>query len=113
MAKRTWAFLPMSGWGWWSIGLIVVMPVLFFLGMSFTDSLYAAVPAGGTLLKDIAARPALALSMLAGFGAGIAALVTGLLGILQKKERGLLVYVSSLIGALVVLYLAAELLFPH
>jgi len=55
----------------------------------------------------------LALSMLVGFGAGISALVTGLISILKKKERALLVYVSTLVGAGLTLFLIAEFLFPH
>ena len=112
MAKRTWALLPKSGWGWWSIGLIVVMPVLFFLGMFFASGMYAAVPAGGNLLKDIAVRPGLVLSMLAGFAAGAAAFIIGLLAIIRRKERALLVYLSSLIGAVVILLVAGMMLFP-
>jgi hypothetical protein len=45
--------------------------------------------------------------------AGIAAFITGLLAIIRQKEHALLVYISSSIGALLVLFLAGELLFPH
>ena len=37
-------------------------------------------------MEDIAARPALALSMLAGMAAGIAAFVTGLVAIVRKEK---------------------------
>ena len=97
----------------WSVVLIVAMPSLFTIGMSFTDTVYKGVPSGRTIPADIVARPALALTMLAGMGAGISAFITGLVGIIHQKERGILVYVSSLLGALAILYLAGELLFPH
>lgn len=105
--------MPITSLGKWSAGLIVAMPLLFVIGMSFTNSLYQSVPAGGTILADIAARPALALTMLAGMVAGISAFITGLLAIIRQKEHALLVYVSSSIGALLVLFLAGEILFPH
>ncbi len=105
--------MPKTNLGKWSVVLIPVMFVLFFIGSSLTDSLYESVPAGDTLFADIIGRPALALSMLVGFGAGISALVTGLISILKKKERALLVYVSTLVGAALTLFLIAEFLFPH
>jgi hypothetical protein len=99
--------------GKWSLGLIIAMPLLFTIGMSFTDTLYESVPAGGTILRDIVSRPALALTMLAGMASGVSALVTGLIAIIKQKERGLLVYASTLVGALLTLFLIAEVAFPH
>ena len=61
----------------WSVVLIVAMPLLFVIGSSFTDTLYQGVQSGRTILGDIVARPALALTMLAGMGAGISAFITG------------------------------------
>jgi hypothetical protein len=113
MTKRSWRILPISTLGKWSVGLIVAMPLLFIIGTSFRNSLYKSVPAGSTILADISARPVLALTMLAGMAAGILAFITGILAIIQQKEYALLVYVSSLIGALLVLFLAGEILFPH
>jgi hypothetical protein len=113
MTKRSWRIMPITTLGKWSVGLIVAMPLLFFVGTSFTNSLYKSVPAGGTILADIAARPALALTMLAGMTAGISAFITGLLTIIRQKEYTLLVFVSSFVGALLVLFLAGEILFPH
>jgi hypothetical protein len=104
---------PGSKLGWASIGLIVTMPVLFFIGGSFTNTLYRDVPAAGTILTDIVARPALALTMLAGMGAGIAAFITGLLAIILKKENTLLVYLAIAIGALLLVFLAGEFISPH
>ena len=112
MTKQTLKILPITSLGKWSVGLIVAMPLLFIIGTAFTNSLYKSVPAGGTILADIAARPALALTMLAGMVAGISAFITGLLAII-KKENALLVYVAGVIGALLLVFLAGEILFPH
>lgn len=50
--------------------------------------------------------------MLAGVAAGISSFVTGLLAIVRQKEYTLLVFVSTLIGALVGLFVAVIMLFP-
>jgi hypothetical protein len=104
---------PKTALGKWSVGLIVVMPILFIIGTSFVNSIYKSVPAGNTILADIAARPALALTMLAGMVAGISAFVTGLLAAIREKEKALLVYVAIVVGALLLLFLCGEIIFPH
>ncbi len=113
MTKRQWGILPITALGKWSVGLIVAMPILFIIGSFLANSLYTSIPAGDTILADIAARPALALTMLAGMAAGISAFITGLLAIIRRKDNALLIYVASVIGALLVLLLASEILFPH
>ena len=96
-----------------SAARIVVMPILFVIGSSFAGSLYESVQAGQTILADITARPFLALTMLAGMVVGISGFVTGILAIVKQKENALLVYISTVIGGLLMLYLIAELAFPH
>lgn len=105
--------LPKTKLGWWSLGLAAAMPILFFIGISFTNLLYESVPAGGTILKDITVRPALALTMLAGMASGISAFITGLITIISQKERALLVYGATLIGVLLIIFLFGEFIFPH
>ena len=105
--------MPKSNLGKWSLGLIIVMPILFFIGSSFTNTLYESVPSGNTILADIGNRPALALTMLAGFASGISAFITGLISIIQRKERNILVYAATVLGAGMILFLIAEFLFPH
>lgn len=105
--------MPITMFGKWSVGLILVMPILFVIGTSFADSLYESVPAGRTIPADIVARPALALTMLAGMVSGVSAFVTGLLAIIKHKENALAVYGSVAIGTLLVLFLIGEIVFPH
>ena len=112
MAQSSWRILPKTALGRWSVVLIVAMPVLFLIGTSLAGSTYASVPAGDTLFADIAARPALALAMLSGMISGIAAFITGLLAVVRQKETGLLVYASTLVGALVTLLMAGQIIFP-
>lgn len=91
----------------------MAMPVLFFVGSSFTNSLYKSVPAGESISEDIAGRPALALTMLAGMVAGISAFITGFVAIIRQKERALLVYLSTTLGMLLILFLADEMVSLH
>ena len=113
MKKQPWRILPETRLGKWSIGLIIAMPILFFVGTTFTNLLYPSTTAGETILADIAARPALALTMLAGMAAGISAFITGIASIIRQKENALLVYASTVIGALLLLFLAGEFISPH
>ena len=113
MTEKSWRIMAKTRLGYWSVGLIIAMPLLFILGFLFAKYSYQSIPAGGTILEDISTRPALALSMLSGMLAGISALITGLLAIFRHRERAFLVYVSSSIGALLVLYLGIEIMFPH
>ena len=107
------SFIPKTTLGRWSVGLIVAMPVLFFIGQSLLNLLYKSVPAGNTILEDIAERPALALTMLAGMVSGISAFIAGLIAMVKQKERALLVYAAIIIGALLIIFLLGEILFPH
>lgn len=104
---------PNTKIGKWSLGLIIAMPILLFTGSSFTRTLYKSVPAGRTILEDITKRPALSLIMLSGMAAGVSAFIAGLIAIIRKKERALLIYVATLIGMLFTLFLLCEMLFPH
>ena len=113
MSKRSWRLMPGTALGWWTVGLIVAMPILFFIGSSFSNSLYELVPAGRTILADIAGRPCLVLTMLAGMVTGIAAFIVGLIAIVKHKENALLVYAATVIGGLLILLLIGQIAFPH
>jgi len=105
--------LPKTKLGRWSLGLAAAMLALLLIGMSFTNLLYESVPSGNTILEDITLRPALALTMLAGMFSGVSAFIIGLIAIIKQKERALLVYVSTSVGAFLTIFLLGELIFPH
>lgn len=113
MPKKPFGFLPGSTAGWWSVILIGIMLILFGFGSSFADTLYESTAAGSTILEDISARPILALTMLAGMASGASAFIVGLFAILKLKEKSLLVYLATALGGLEIIYLTAELAFPH
>lgn len=105
--------MPKTTLGKWSVGLIAIMPVLFFIGGSFANLLYTSVPAGNSIAEDIVGRPALAITMLAGIVSGILSFITGLIAIKRQKEHAFLVYGATLIGLLLLLFLIGEVLFSH
>jgi len=105
-------FLPKSNLGKLSIGLIVMVPILLYIGISFVD-FYESVPTGKTIPNDIVARPGVALPMLAGFISGIAAFICGIISIIRKKDYSVFVFISTVLGFFVLLWVFAEILFPH
>ncbi|MEJ2487560.1 MAG: hypothetical protein P8Y68_17700 [Anaerolineales bacterium] len=105
--------MPRTNPGKWSVGLILAMFLFFVIGSSLPNALYKSAPEGSTLLDDIVHRPLLALSMLAGVCSGISALITGIVAVLKRKERSILVFGSTLVGAAVTIFVAAMFLFPE
>ena len=98
--------MPKTKLGKWSVRLIATFFVLlgiFFLlvksgqrgGMGFFDNLWLAIPGLGEAFT------------------GIAAFFTGIVALVKDKERSLLVFVSTAIGAFVLWFVSMEILFPH
>ena len=105
-------FIPKSILGKWSVALIIAMPIFFYIGMSFV-SFYESVPAGKTIPHDIVGRPGVALLMLSGFVCGIAAFFIGMVGIIRKKDRSVLIFLSTAMGFLTLLWCLTQIVFPH
>ena len=104
--------VPKTTLGKWSVVLIVATPVFLYIGMSFV-SFYESVPAGKTIPHDIVVRPGVALSMLAGFISGIVAFFVGIIGITKEKDHSILIFLSTVLGFLVLLWCLAQILFPY
>ncbi len=103
---------PKTKLGAWSVALLAAMGLLFFLGSRLVG-VYQSVPAGETILEDVYRRPGVAMSMLAGFAAGIAAFAVGLLAVIYRRDRALLVVAAVLVGGLLVSLLVGEIVWPH
>jgi len=103
-------FVPKSGLGKCSIGLIAMVPILFFIGISFV-SYYKSVPAGKTILRDIAARPGVSLAMLGGFVSGITAFFCGIIGITKRKDYSVLAFISTIVGFFVLVWCLVQFVF--
>ena len=97
------AILPKTALGKWSIGLAGSFIVFFALvsvlgatgqegGETFFSNLYLAIP-----------------GLIAGVS-GIAAFITGIISIIFMKERALLVFVSTAIGLLLILFILSDFL---
>ena len=105
-------FALKSSLGKWSVGLIVIFPILLYIGMSDVN-FYRSIPAGSTIMQDIIVRPKVALPMLAGFVFGIASFFTGIIGILRKKDNSIFVFLSTAIGFFVLLWCLSQFLFSY
>jgi hypothetical protein len=95
--------LPKTALGKWSIGLAISFIVFFALvsvlgatgqegGETFFSNLFLAIPG---LIAAVSA---------------FAAFLTGLIDIIFMKERALLVFVSTAIGLLLILFILGDLL---
>jgi len=91
--------------GKWSLGLASA-----FFGFLGLFALFVALGerGGDTFFSNLILAPP---TLLAGIS-GIGAFVTGIISIL-RGERSILVYVSTIIGLLVLLWTLAEIVFPH
>ena len=105
-------FAPKHNLSKWSIGLMIISPILFYIGMSFVD-FYESISAGKTILNDVIARPVLVLSMLGGFFSGIVAFLCGIISIIKKKDYSVFVFISTILGFFILLWVLAEILFQH
>lgn len=99
-------FMPRTKLGEWSAILIVVMLVSLAMFYSFVS---AGERGGMTFFSNLL----LAIPMLIAGISGIAAFVIGLITMIKYRERSVLVYITSAIGLFVLVFVSAEVLFPH
>ena len=98
--------LPKTSWGKWSVGLIAV----FILFLVLFVILVASGQRGGeTFFSNLL----LTVPMLLAVTCGVAAFVTGLIGIIKSKERSILVYLAILIGLYILVFCLGEVLAHH
>ena len=98
--------MPKTVSGKWSVWLIVAFVVLLVLFFIFV----AAGERGGEEFFD---NLLLAVPMALAGACGIASFFTGLIGVIRSRERSILVYPAILIGLCVLLWVLAEVIFPH
>ncbi len=93
--------MPKTKLGKWSVRFLGLFAVLFVIsqiivatgqegGETFFDNLYISVPMTLTLLS------------------GVLAFVFGLISIVKSKERSILVIIATLIGLLILIFVAGE-----
>jgi len=101
--------LPKSVLGKFSVGFILLAPLLFQIGNSFVTMLYDSVPSGDTIFQDLQGRPLLVIAMLLGNLSAILSFLFGILGVIKKRERALLVYISTVLGGLFTIFIIMQL----
>lgn len=84
-------FKPKSSLGKWSLGIIIVSPILFYLVLNYL------------LLED----PLTTGGIIYG-----SAFLFGIIGILRKKDYSVFVFLSTLIGLFILLFVLQQVLFP-
>ena len=82
-------FKPKSSLGKWSLGIIILSLLLFYFSLTLIKE---PLIIGGTIYGG--------------------AFICGILGILWKKDYSVLVFLSTLIGLLILLFVLQQELFP-
>lgn len=98
--------IPKTKMGCWSAILIlcffvffVIMQIFVFLGMRGGETFFDNLP--------------LSMCALFMFLCGVGSFVLGVVSILRYKERSIIIFISAIIGLLVLLFLLGELFIPH
>ena len=89
--KTRITILPKTSWGWWSFGLVIAIILLFGGVLDQILALFGVVevPAGSALERNLSI----------GFAViSAAACITGLIGVLRRAERSILVFLTMAIG---------------
>ena len=97
------SILPKSSLGKWSVGLaaaFILLSILFAV----------LVGLGGVRPGQI---PLIMIATVTFGISGIAAFVTGLIGIIKNKERSILVFLAVAAGFFCLTFFLGEFLFPH
>lgn len=98
--------MPKTLLGKWSVKLIIV----FFLFLAVFYLMVTSGQRGGDLFFS---NLWLTVPMLIAAASGIAAFITGIVSIIKNRERSILVFISTALGLFILLFVSAEILFPH
>ena len=98
--------LPKTPLGKWSVGLFAALILFLVLFIILVSS---GQRGGETFFSNLL----LTVPMLLAGTCGVAAFVTGLIGIIKSKERSILVYLAILIGFDILVFCLGEVLVPH
>lgn len=104
--KKGW-FFPKTKLGKWSVLLIILFFLMLFVFWVLVG--LVGMRGGETFFSNIP----LALTGISMAILGISSFFTGIISIIKKKERAVLVFISTVIGLFILWFVSAELLFPH
>ena len=100
------SILPKSHLGKWSTRLIAAF-VVFFVEFQLLVAL--GQRGGETFFSNLA----LTIPILLAGTSGVLAFLTGLTGVIRKREQSILVFLAMLVGLFVLLFSIGEVMFPH
>ncbi|MGD0353113.1 MAG: hypothetical protein ABSB38_06420 [Dehalococcoidia bacterium] len=98
--------LPKTSLGKWSVGLIAAFILFLVL---FIILVVSGQRGGETFFSNLL----LTVPMFLAGTCGVAAFVTGLIGIIKSKERSILVFLAIFIGFDILVFCLGEFLVPH
>lgn len=104
-------FVPKTNLGKWSVRLIIAFFLLFIL-----TQIIAAVGRGqGAFDSDSfnIYQILIPITIIPAGICGIAAFITGIIGVAKSKERSVLVFLATAIGLFVLIFVLGEILVPH
>ena len=98
--------IPKTCLGKWSVSLIII----FFLLLLVFRLLVASGQRGGATFFSnyILAIPAILMGT-----SGVLAFFVGIISFLKSRERAILVFITTLIGLFVLIFILGEILSPH
>lgn len=99
-------FLPKTNLGKWTVGLIVgffVFLTVFFLLIELGER------GGETIFSNLK----LTIPYFIAVFLAIASFVVGIISVIKKKERSILVFLSIILGFLILLWVLAVFVFPE
>ncbi len=99
--SRVFGF-PRTSSGWWAI----LLEVGFIILVTLFRVLVAGGQKGGA---EFFSNPLLALTMIAAAASGIAGAVFGIISVIRRRERSLLIAVAVILGLLVLTFTIGEL----
>lgn len=100
--------MPKTNYGKWALGSIVAMFLLFSIRPIISKYIFNSVPSEGFISRYIMEN-----LTRGAFAAGMSALVNGLISIFDKKDRGVWIVVSTIIGAIATVIFIVLFFFPH
>ena len=98
--------LPKTKLGRWSVWLLVVF---VFIIAVFQIMVAVGQRGGETFFDNIRLSTVAVVAAIS----GIFSLLIGLISIIKSKERSILVFVATMIGLFVLIFIIGELAFPH
>ncbi|WP_339060328.1 hypothetical protein [Tepidibacillus marianensis] len=99
--------MPNTKLGKWSRGLLIGFLILLVLG-----TVIASIQRP-TADQTFFSNPLFSILMISPVVAAIFSFLTGIVAVFKKKERSILVLLSTAIGLLILVILLGEFLFPH